>query len=56
MDWFLYDRDFRHERVETSLLACIHRDIYSLIMRQNSWHLLIQISKENALINPQSEN
>ena len=24
MDWFLYDRNFRHERVYTLLLACIH--------------------------------
>ena len=36
MDWFLYDRDLRHERVNALLLVCIHRDIYSLIMRQNN--------------------
>ena len=27
MDWFLYDRDFRHERVDALRLAHIHRDI-----------------------------
>ena len=27
MDWFLYDRNFRHERVNALLLACIHWDI-----------------------------
>ena len=27
MDWFLYDRDLHHERVNALLLACIHRDI-----------------------------
>ena len=36
MNWFLYDRDLRHERVNALLLVCIHRDIYSLIMRQNN--------------------
>ena len=35
-DWFLCDRDLRHEGVNTLLLACIHGDIYSLIMRQNN--------------------
>ena len=24
MDWFLYDSDIRHERVNALLLACIH--------------------------------
>ena len=27
VDWFLYDRDLHHERVNALLLACIHRDI-----------------------------
>ena len=27
MDWFLYDRNFCHERVNALLLACIHWDI-----------------------------
>ena len=27
MNWFLYDRNFRHERVNALLLACIHWDI-----------------------------
>ena len=27
MDWFLYDRDFRHERVNALLVVCIHRGI-----------------------------
>ena len=36
MDWFLCDRDLRHERVNALLLVFIHRDIYSLIMRQNN--------------------
>ena len=28
IDWFLYDRKFRHERVNALLLVCIHRDIF----------------------------
>ena len=36
MDWFLYDKDFPHERINALLLVCIHRDIYFLIMRQNN--------------------
>ena len=28
MDWFLYDRDIRHERVNAFLLAYIHWDIF----------------------------
>ena len=28
MDWFLYDRDLRHERVNALLLVCIHRDTF----------------------------
>ena len=48
MDWFLYDRDFRHEKVNALLLVYIHRDVYSLIMRQNNRHLCIQIFKEAA--------
>ena len=28
VDWFLYDKDLRHERVNALLLACIHRDIF----------------------------
>ena len=28
MDWFLYDSDIRHERVNALLLACIHWDIF----------------------------
>ena len=27
MDWFLYDKNLRHERVNALLLACIHWDI-----------------------------
>ena len=46
MDWFLCDRDLRHERVNALLFVCILRDIYSLIMRHNNWHLCIQISKD----------
>ena len=48
MDWFLYDRDLHHEKDNALLLVCIHQDIYSLIVRQNNWHLRIQISKKNA--------
>ena len=36
MDWFLYDRNLPHERINALLLVCIHRDICSLIMRQNN--------------------
>ena len=28
MDWFLYDRDLRHERVNALLLVCIHQYIF----------------------------
>ena len=28
MEWFLYDRDPRHERINALLLVCIHRDIF----------------------------
>ena len=28
MDWFLYDRDLRHERVNALFLVYIHRDIF----------------------------
>ena len=28
MDWFLYERDLRYERVNVLLLVCIHRDIF----------------------------
>ena len=28
MDWFLYDSDIRHERVNALLLACIYWDIF----------------------------
>ena len=28
MNWFLYDRELRHERVNTLLLLCINRDIF----------------------------
>ena len=28
VDWFLYGRDLRHERVNALLLVCIHRDIF----------------------------
>ena len=27
MDWFLYDKNLPHERVDALLLACIHWDI-----------------------------
>ena len=27
MDWFLYDRNFRHEQVNPLVLAGIHQDI-----------------------------
>ena len=28
LDWFLYDKNLRHERVNALLLACIHWDIF----------------------------
>ena len=28
MDWFLYDRGLRHERINALLFVCIHQDIY----------------------------
>ena len=28
MDWFLYDKNLRHESVNALLLACIHWDIF----------------------------
>ena len=27
MDWFLYDRDLRHERINDLSLVCTHQDI-----------------------------
>ena len=44
MDWFLYDRNFRHEGVNALLLGCIHWDIW---WQQNNWNLCIQTSKED---------
>ena len=38
INWFLYDRDRRHEKVNALLLVCIYRDIFL--------DLCIQISKE----------
>ena len=56
MDWFLYERDLRHERVNASLLVCIHREIYSLIMRQNIQIFSSEYPRRMLLINPLSEN
>ena len=52
VDWFLYGRDFRHERVNALLLVCIHRDIFI------DYDTIIDIyaSKENILINSLCEN
>ena len=55
MDWFLYDRNFRHERVNALLLACIHWDIFL------DYDKIIDIyaskyQKSMLLINPQSKS
>ena len=49
MDWFLYDRNFCHERVNAFLLACIYEDIL-LDYDKNNRHLCIQLSKKDAFI------
>ena len=55
MDWFLYDRDLRHERVNALLFVCIHRDIFL------NYDKIIDIydsryPRRMLLINPLSKN
>ena len=55
MDWFLYGRDLRHERIDVLLLPCIHRDIFF------DYDKIIDIHESKYprrmfLINPLSEN
>ena len=55
MNWFLYDRDLRHEKVNALLYACIHRDIFL------DYDKIIDICackypERMLLINPQGEN
>ena len=55
MEWFLYEKDLFHERVNALLLACIHRDIFL------DYNKIIDIyaskyPRRVLLINPLSEN
>ena len=55
MDWFLYDRDLRHETVNALLLVCIHRDIFL------NYDIIIDICASKCprrmlLVNPLGEN
>ena len=55
MDWFLYDKNFRLERVNALLLACIHWDIFF------DYDKIVDIyaskyQKSMLLINPLSKN
>ena len=55
MDWFLYDRNFRLERVNALLLECIHWDIFL------DYDKIVDIyaskyQKRMLLINPLSKN
>ena len=55
MDWFLYDRDHRHKRVNVLLLVCIQRDTFL------DYDKIIDIyaskyPRKMLLINPLSEN
>ena len=55
MDWFLYDKNLRHERVNALLLACIHWDIFL------DYDKIIDIyaskyQRRMLLINPLSKN
>ena len=55
MDWFLYDRDILHERVNALLLVYIHRDIlldYDKIIDIYAF----KFRKRMLFINPLSEN
>ena len=55
MDWFLYDRDIRHKRINTLLLAYIHWDLFL------GYEKIIDIctskyQRRMLLINPPSKN
>ena len=55
MDWFPYDRKFRHERVNALLLAYIHRDI--LIDYDEIIYIYAsKYQRKMLLINPLSKN
>ena len=55
MDWFLSDRDLRHERINALLLVCTHGDIFL------DYDKIIDIyaskyPRRMLLVNPLSEN
>ena len=55
MDWFLYDNNFRHEKVNVFSLACIHLKIFL------DYDKIIDIyaskyQRRMVLINPLSKN
>ena len=48
MDWFLYDKDPRHERVKVNLWVLLFaKEIWVLI--EEDWHLLRGASWDHAL-------
>ena len=55
VDWFLYDRDLRYERVNAFLLTCIHRDIF-LDFDKFIDTYASKYPKRMLLINPPTEN
>ena len=55
MNWFLYDRDLRHERINALLLVCIHRDIF-VDYDKTADICASKYPRRMLLINPLSEN
>ena len=55
MDWFLYDKNFCHERVNALLLACIQLDI-SLDYDKIIGIYASKYQRRMLLINPLSKN
>ena len=55
MDWFLYEKDRRHERANALLLVCIHRDIF-LDYEKITDIYASKYPRRMLLINPLREN
>ena len=55
MDWCLYDRNFRHEKVNALPLACIHWDIF-LDYEKVIGIYASKYQRRMPLINPLSKN
>ena len=52
IDWFLYNGDFCHERINTLLLVCIHRCIFVDLRQDNRYkcHYDIDAEESNCLM------